>query len=73
MNVIFDSYLSGSKERPCPTNISTNSGRARRARSQSPQLTVAKTPNLVTRGRTRQVHIPTREEQEQMEFEEHQK
>lgn len=42
-------------------------------RDPSPGLTVAKTPNFATRGRSRPVHAPTREEKEQMEFEEHQK
>ncbi|GFO43502.1 targeting protein for xklp2 homolog [Plakobranchus ocellatus] len=40
---------------------------------QSPRLTVAQSPNLASRGRTRTVHALPREELERIEFEKHQK
>lgn len=62
-----------SKERSRSATKSNTSGSGHRLRSQSPKLTLPKTPNLTTRGRSRPVHALTTEEKEMLEFEEHQK
>uniref|UniRef100_A0A2C9K1C7 TPX2 C-terminal domain-containing protein n=1 Tax=Biomphalaria glabrata TaxID=6526 RepID=A0A2C9K1C7_BIOGL len=62
-----------SKERSRSATKSKPSSADKRIRSQSPKLTIPKTPNLTTRGRSRPVNIPTAEEKELMEFEEHKK
>ncbi|KAH9503508.1 Protein tpx2 [Bulinus truncatus] len=69
----FRSRPYSSKERSRSASKSKPSSGDKRLRSQSPKLTIPKTPNLTTRGRSRPVHIPTAEEKELMEFEEHKK
>ncbi|KAK3731789.1 hypothetical protein RRG08_035453 [Elysia crispata] len=51
----------------------TDSGKPLAATRQSPRLTVAKSPGLASKSRTRPVHALSREEMEQLEFEKHQK
>ncbi|XP_059167831.1 targeting protein for Xklp2-like isoform X2 [Physella acuta] len=69
----FRSRPNASKERSRSATKSNTSGSGHRLRSQSPKLTVPKTPNLTTRGRSRPVHALTTEEKEMLEFDEHQK
>ncbi|KAK0051443.1 targeting protein for Xklp2 isoform X3 [Biomphalaria pfeifferi] len=69
----FRSKPNSSKERSRSATKSKPSSADKRIRSQSPKLTIPKTPNLTTRGRSRPVNIPTAEEKELMEFEEHKK
>ncbi|BFZ19453.1 hypothetical protein BsWGS_22492 [Bradybaena similaris] len=69
----FRSQPRGGKDRARCAYANQVSGASGRVRSPSPKMTVPKTPNLTTRGRSRPVHALSREEKEQMEFEEHQK
>ncbi|CAG5134106.1 unnamed protein product [Candidula unifasciata] len=69
----FRSQPHGGRDRARSALKSQISSTTGRMRSQSPKMTIPKTPNLTTRGRSRPVHAMSREEQEQMEFEEHQK
>ncbi|XP_005090333.1 targeting protein for Xklp2 isoform X2 [Aplysia californica] len=67
----FRTQPHGAKQRSRSVSKLTEGSRG--VRSPSPGLTIAKTPNLTTRGRSRPVHTMSREEKERLEFEEHQK